>query len=403
MPSLITRIQSWLSGLRGTAANSARRADQTGASVEIEHETQQNAVPYDENLLERSRIQWQFGAWESLTKLARDTLQHHPDRAKLALLAAAGHLQQGDSQAARQFTRLAQDWGCSKKLISQILISGVHNSLGRISAIGKRQHHALQHFEFSISVGTPGSDSKLLAQARTGEQLNQINTLQKNQLCLSDKQILRENYFIKSGYQPRTEYVHYDDLEEEDKWQLEVYLRAYGLMKKNNWNRVADIGCGSAYKLIKYLGDFETIGYELQQNVSELRRRHPDREWRSSDFQKTNEILADLIICSDVIEHLVDPDIIMNYFMNQDFQALILSTPERDICRGPNDMGPPKNLAHQREWNIDEFRSYVSVFFEIEEHSVVNFRQGTQCVICKKKSTSSPQTVLDASSEQFEE
>lgn len=49
-------------------------------------------VPYDENLLERSRTQWQFGDWHSLAQLQRETLQHHPDRARLALLAAAGHL-----------------------------------------------------------------------------------------------------------------------------------------------------------------------------------------------------------------------------------------------------------------------------------------------------------------------
>jgi hypothetical protein len=53
-------------------------------------------VPYDENLLERSRTQWQFGDWDSLAKIDREMLQHHPDRAKLALLATAGQLQTGE-------------------------------------------------------------------------------------------------------------------------------------------------------------------------------------------------------------------------------------------------------------------------------------------------------------------
>lgn len=131
-------------------------------------------VPYDENLLERSRTQWQFGDWHSLAQLQRETLQHHPDRARLALLAAAGHQQLGNPQAARQFVRLAQDWGCSKKLVSQILIAGVHNTLGRAAAIANQQHRALQHFENAIQIGTPGSDAKLLTQARIGEQLNQL-------------------------------------------------------------------------------------------------------------------------------------------------------------------------------------------------------------------------------------
>ncbi len=57
--------------------------------MEVIKETSYNTahpVPYDENLLERARTQWQFGDWASLMKLERDTLQHHPDRAKLALL-----------------------------------------------------------------------------------------------------------------------------------------------------------------------------------------------------------------------------------------------------------------------------------------------------------------------------
>lgn len=99
------KFKAWLLTQLSTPENISSPAYFTGTTGQIEHETAQNVVLYDENLLERSRIQWQFGDWESLAKLERDTLQHRPDRAKLALLAAAGHLQQGNSQVARQFTR----------------------------------------------------------------------------------------------------------------------------------------------------------------------------------------------------------------------------------------------------------------------------------------------------------
>jgi FkbM family methyltransferase len=131
-------------------------------------------VPYDENLLERARTQWQFGDWHSLAKLDRDTLQHHPDRAKLVLLAAAGRLQIGQDSEARQYIRLAQVWGCSQKHISQILIAGVHNTIGRAAAIDDQLNLARLHFESAIQTGTPGADAKLLTQARTAEQLNQL-------------------------------------------------------------------------------------------------------------------------------------------------------------------------------------------------------------------------------------
>jgi hypothetical protein len=179
---MLQKFKAWLIKQLSAPEKVAAPAQSTGATSQIEHETAQHVVPYDENLLERSRTQWQFGDWESLAKLERDTLQHHPDRSKLALLAAAGHLQQGNSQEARQFTRLAQDWGCSKKLISQILISGVHNSLGRAAAVSGQAQRALQHFQSSLQAGAAQSEVRLLTQARVTQQLSQLglplNTLQ---------------------------------------------------------------------------------------------------------------------------------------------------------------------------------------------------------------------------------
>lgn len=143
-------------------------------AVIFEAAPEQEIVPYDENLLERSRTQWHFGDWQSLVQLSRETLQHHPDRAKLALLAAAGRLQVGMTAEGQQLIRLAKDWGASKKLVSQILIAGVHNSLGRAAAIGNEQERAIQHFQNSIRMGTPGSEARLLATARVHQQYEQL-------------------------------------------------------------------------------------------------------------------------------------------------------------------------------------------------------------------------------------
>ena len=172
--SMFKRLQNWLANKLKTDKPVVSRADISDASAHSDHEKAQHVVPYDENLLERSRTQWQFGDWASLAALERDTLQHHPDRAKLALLAAAGHAQQGQTEQARQFTRLAQDWGCSKKLISQILISGVHNSLGRAAATAGQQTRTQHHFESAIAIGNPGSDRHLLAKVRLNEQHTQM-------------------------------------------------------------------------------------------------------------------------------------------------------------------------------------------------------------------------------------
>jgi hypothetical protein len=131
-------------------------------------------VPYDENLLERSRTQWQFGDWASLAAISRDTLQHHPDRAKLALLAAAGHQALGNAAEVRQYTRLAMDWGCSKKLVSQILIAGVYNTLGRAAAVSNQNDRAITHLQCAIATGSPGSDQRLILVARLNYQYGLI-------------------------------------------------------------------------------------------------------------------------------------------------------------------------------------------------------------------------------------
>jgi hypothetical protein len=135
-------------------------------------------VAFDENLLERARTQWQFGDWESLTYIHRESLQYHPERARLALLVAAGHGQRGNPEKFQQFILLAQEWGCSRKLISQVLISGVQNSLGLASLAAGQTDRAILFFEQSVQTGMPGADLKLLSDARVRQQsqLFDVNT-----------------------------------------------------------------------------------------------------------------------------------------------------------------------------------------------------------------------------------
>lgn len=169
---IFTAIANWLRPRKEPPANQPQAADAfTGDAVQ---DSTAQLVPYDENLLERSSEQWQFGDWQSLAALQRDTLQHHPDRAKLALLAAGAQQQLGNMMTARQFTRLAQDWGCSKKMISQVLIAGVHNTLGRATAITGRSQQTLAHFQNAVKIAAPGADSRLLAQVRVREELRQL-------------------------------------------------------------------------------------------------------------------------------------------------------------------------------------------------------------------------------------
>ena len=158
-----------------------RKAPAKQPVVVLEAQLEQSIVPYDENLLERARTQWQFGDWQSLAQLDCDTLQHHPDRAKLALLAAAGRLQCGDNNHAMQYIRLAKDWGISQKLLVQILVAGAYNSLGRAATLAGQQARAFRNFEAAIAVGAPGADIRLLTQARISQQCSELGLARHQQ------------------------------------------------------------------------------------------------------------------------------------------------------------------------------------------------------------------------------
>jgi 2-polyprenyl-3-methyl-5-hydroxy-6-metoxy-1,4-benzoquinol methylase len=197
-----------------------------------------------------------------------------------------------------------------------------------------------------------------------------------------------KNYCIKENYIARNEYIHYDDQEEEDKWQLEIYLHALGLMKKYNLATVTDLGCGSGYKLMTYLNDYKTIGLEILQNLEFLNQKYPNNRWLESNFMIDHKITTDVLICSDVIEHIVDPDDLIQYINKISFKYLVLSTPERDLVYksdSPFLDGPPRNPAHQREWNFNEFKEYIGENFNIIDHRVTNLHQATQMIICTKK------------------
>lgn len=139
-----------------------------------EVEIKATVVAFDEDLLEKSRTRWQFGDWASLVQVSKADLQHHPDRAKLALLTAVAHGQVGNGSELSRFSRLAIDWGCSRRLVAQALISGVHNSIGRAWMAQGAIERARSQFNESLLSGVPGADTRLLLKARLAEQATQL-------------------------------------------------------------------------------------------------------------------------------------------------------------------------------------------------------------------------------------
>ena len=81
-----------------------------------------------------------------------------------------------------------------------------------------------------------------------------------------------DKYFLPKNYKHRLNNTHHIDLNETDKYQKEVYIYAKNIMEKYNLNNIIDIGCGSGFKLINYLGIYNTIGYETEPCISFLKK-----------------------------------------------------------------------------------------------------------------------------------
>jgi 2-polyprenyl-3-methyl-5-hydroxy-6-metoxy-1,4-benzoquinol methylase len=191
-----------------------------------------------------------------------------------------------------------------------------------------------------------------------------------------------KNYHIKQDYVSRSSIEFYDDSNNTDNWQDEVYQYAKQLFDKHNFYNVLDIGAGSGYKLNKYFSNNETLGIDLPNTVDFLKSKYPEKKW-SSEFKAHTGY--DLIISSDVVEHLLDPDELMNIIKLSSPKLIVLSTPDRNLIAEEYQSGPPKNKSHVREWNFEEFKNYISDHFSVIDHFISNHEQKTQVILATTK------------------
>ena len=188
-----------------------------------------------------------------------------------------------------------------------------------------------------------------------------------------------KNYFIKEGYKVRLENMFYNDTNMKDEWQKEVYEYARFQFNLQNLKSVWDIGTGSGYKLLKNFGDVKTLGTDLTPTVNWLRATYPNRDW-SDSFEVFHGY--DMIICSDVIEHIPDPDPLLDTIEQANPKLIVFSTPERMLFQKGHD-GPPDNVCHVREWTLEEFGQYIDSRFQVLDHFISNHAQATQCLLAK--------------------
>lgn len=151
------------------------------------------------------------------------------------------------------------------------------------------------------------------------------------------------------------------------RYQVPVYRLARKRARHLSTDLVMDIGCGSGDKLNEFFGpaDCRVVGVDQESAIRLARKRFDRIEWVSGDLDSEEfwaELTAhkpDLVICADVIEHLVDPLGLLRRLHSLIGDGhLILSTPDRSRLDA-DPLGPPGNPRHIREWTAEELTTLL--------------------------------------------
>ena len=175
-------------------------------------------------------------------------------------------------------------------------------------------------------------------------------------------------FFIKAEYVERSEPEYFVDNVVGTIHQPDVYPFAAHVARRLGCEAIIDIGCGRGQKLAQLHPEFHVIGIDFGDNIEYCAQHYPFGTWIPCNLEENSQMVLPtdvvgkaIVVCADVIEHLVNPVPLLALLRGLMAHAPygILTTPERDLVRGAEHFGPPPNLSHVREWNLDELRTLL--------------------------------------------
>lgn len=151
-------------------------------------------------------------------------------------------------------------------------------------------------------------------------------------------------------------------------YQWPVYQYAARLIRRHAFGSLCDVGCGVGIKLGRLHRKFprlRIIGMDQHDPITYCRDHFPFGEWHELDLNHPPSGLVPIssfVICADVIEHVEDPDVLINILrkLTSPGGLVLISTPDRERMSPDNRKGPPGSPFHVREWSKEEFGSYLT-------------------------------------------
>lgn len=119
-----------------------------------------------------------------------------------------------------------------------------------------------------------------------------------------------------------------------------MYPQAAAFAVRVGATRIVDVGCGSGKKLSQLRRRFPHDRHRYGSNLEACRERYPESEWLAHDLDSDERLRGEtagaVLICSDVIKHVVRPDNLLRKLRAAVARAhaIVLSMPDRNLRWG---------------------------------------------------------------------
>lgn len=163
------------------------------------------------------------------------------------------------------------------------------------------------------------------------------------------------------------------------------YKHVFALLRDIPNGSILDVGCGEGFTLnkLQLAGIGRKLeGIEYQKRAIELgKKQYPELIIKQGSIYKLpyKANSFDLVLCTEVLEHMDDPKKALNELVRVSKKYLLLSVPNEpffmfaQLLRGKNWSRFGNDIEHINHWSFVEFQQFVSTKVKIQKASIPFF------------------------------